>query len=525
MLFTSLEYVAFLLVVFVVFWSTYRPSVFLPLSGSLGVLGVAFLIRHAVVEGLVESWQIVLAGHLFIGAALVAVALRRGGRFDRALVLLVASYIFYMSWNATFIVLIVGSTVLDFFVGLFLDRTDEPTKRRFLLGLSLLGNLGVLGLFKYFNFFADAVHDGFAQMGVEVGRPQTNLILPVGISFYTFQTLSYTIDIYRRQLKPTTNFLEFATFVSFFPQLVAGPIVRASDFLPQFEHPRRVSADTASNGVFLIVRGMAKKILIADFLALNWIDRVWEDPGAYSSGEVWLAVFGYTWQLYADFSGYTDIARGSAKFFGFELPENFRRPFNSTGPIDFWSKWHITLSTWVRDYVYIPLGGSKKGAARSYFNLFLAFLAAGVWHGAGWTFVIFGLWHGSTVALNRMLRDAARGRLEPLEKIRPLVVAFNLSLFVVHWPTFRSPSLDNMLEMYARMFAFDFTAMRASAWVWFVIVGFTLVHFSPQRWMDQLRRQWVALPAGAQAILLVAAAGFLVWVGSAQAAPFIYFQF
>ena len=270
---------------------------------------------------------------------------------------------------------------------------------------------------------------------------------------------------------------------------------------------------------------MAKKILVADFLAGNLIDRVWDEPTAYSSGEVWIAAYAYTWQLYADFSGYTDIARGSAKLFGFELPENFRRPFNSTGPIDFWNKWHITLSTWIRDYVYIPLGGSRKGKGRSYFNLFVAFLLAGIWHGAGWTFVVFGLWHGITVALNRWLRDR-QGERAPLRGFRRVaIVAFNLFLFVFHWPTFRSTSLDNMLAMYSRMFAGDFTALRIDPWVWFVVIGFTLVHFSPERLADDLRRRWVCLPVGAQAVGLVAASALLVWVGSAQQAPFIYFQF
>ena len=471
MLFNSLEYVVFLLAVFAGFWASAR---FRPLR---------------------IGW------------------------------LLVASYVFYMSWNATFIFLIIGSTLLDFFVGLRLEQESRPSVRKGLLCISLAGNLGALGLFKYFNFFAGAVHQALTAAGWEVDRLQVDLVLPVGISFYTFQTLSYTIDVYRRSLHATRNFFEFATFVAFFPQLVAGPIVRASELLWQFTKAPRLDSDRASNAVYLIVRGMAKKILVADFLAGNLIDRVWDDPGAYSSGEVWVAVYAYTWQLYADFSGYTDIARGSAKLFGFELPENFRRPFNSTGPIDFWNKWHITLSTWIRDYVYIPLGGSRKGNARSYLNLFVAFLLAGVWHGAGWTFVVFGLWHGTTVALNRWLRDR-RGESDPATGLRRvLLVVINVFLFVFHWPTFRSTSLANMVAMYERMFAFDFGALRVGVWVWVVVLGFTAIHFSPERLGDEVRRRWVDLPVLPQVGLLVAASALLVWVGSAQQAPFIYFQF
>lgn len=472
MLFNSLEYALFLFVVFVLFWSMARA------------------------------------------------------RAVRTVLLLFASWLFYMSWNATFIALIVGSTVLDYFVGLGLASTTRPGARRALLLASLIGNLGCLGLFKYADFLIDAVSDGLAAAGIPVAPGRLNLILPVGISFYTFQTLSYTIDVYRGRLEPTRNFVEFATFVAFFPQLVAGPIVRAGEFLPQFANEPRLGLHRAGEAAFLILRGLVKKVLVADFLAANLIDRVWDDPGAWSSLEVWLAVFAYTWQLYGDFSGYTDIARGSAKLFGFELPINFRRPFDSTGPIDFWDKWHITLSTWIRDYVYIPLGGSKRGRVRSYANLFVAFLLTGIWHGAGWTFVIFGLWHATTVSLNRIWRDL-RGKkdAEVTGWKRRVLVLLNLSLFVVHWPMFRSPDLDNMLAMYERMFAFEGTAFRVAWYVVAVIGVFTMIHFSPPKWVTRAREQMARAPAVVQAAVALSVTAALVWVGRQQAAPFIYFQF
>ena len=447
-------------------------------------------------------------------------------RLARTVLLLLASWLFYMSWNATFIFLIVGSTVLDYYVGHGIHRAKKQSTRKLLLLLSLCGNLGALGLFKYADFFVGALGDGLGALGVEVAPEPLGLILPVGISFYTFQTLSYTIDVYRGRLEPQRSFLEFATFVAFFPQLVAGPIVRAKEFLPQFRHQPRLGLHRAGEAAFLIMRGLVKKVLIADFLAANLIDRVWDDPGAWSTLEVWTAVFAYTWQLYGDFSGYTDIARGSAKLFGFELPINFRRPFNSTGPIDFWDKWHITLSTWIRDYVYIPLGGSRYGRVRSYFNLWFAFLLTGIWHGAGWTFVIFGVWHATTVSINRIWRDWRGKDREPATgwKRRALVL-FNLSLFVVHWPMFRSPNIDNMFAMYERMFAFEGTAFRVAWYVVAVLGAITVIHFTPARWVSEAREAMARAPVYAQATVIIAVTAALVWVGRQQAAPFIYFQF
>ena len=472
MLFNSLEYALFLLAMFVLFW------------------GAA---RH---------------------------------RLLRTGLLLVGSWLFYMSWNASFILLIVASTVLDYVVALRIAGTERRGPRRALLAASLFGNLGMLCVFKYFDFFARAVSQGLGHAGLHVTPVQLDLILPVGISFYTFQTLSYTIDVYRRRITPTRSFLEFATFVAFFPQLVAGPIVRASEFLPQFDRKPTLDVQRAGEGVFLILRGLVKKVLLADFMAANFIDRVWDDPGAYSSGETWFATFAYNWQLYCDFSGYTDIARGSAMLFGFALPENFRRPFNTTGPIEFWNNWHITLSSWIRDYVYIPLGGSRVGTTRMYVNLVVSFLAVGIWHGAGWTYVLFALWHATTVALHRgirQLRGVDRDAETPLGRV-PLV-ALNLFLFTFHWVIFRAPDVATMREFYARMFAGDFRAFRAPWTVVAAVLAITVVHFTPRRWMEEAQRGMGRLPAVAQAAVVVAVVAALLWVGRGQAAPFIYFQF
>ncbi len=444
--------------------------------------------------------------------------------------LLIASYLFYMSWNALFIVLIIASTLVDYGVGLALGRTESEPARKALVTLSLVLNLGMLGAFKYLDFGLVAASQTAGLFGVTWEPELLHLILPVGISFYTFQTLSYTIDVYRRRIPPHRDVLEFATYVAFFPQLVAGPIVRAKEFLPQFQREPRLSQRQAQSGVYLILRGLVKKVAIADFLAVQLIDRVFDNPEVFAASEVWVAVYAYTWQLYGDFSGYTDIARGSARLLGYELPENFNRPFNTTGPIEFWKSWHITLSTWVQDYIYIPLGGSRRGFARSYANLFLSFFIIGVWHGAGWTFVIFGLYHAFGVTLNRLFRQI-RQRLgysgEPPEGglKRALLVFVSVNFFAIHWPIFRSPDLDTMLAVYRQMLETGPQSMRVGPWVWAVIVGMGVVHFCPRAWVDGAEKTLRELPWPVFGLLAAAIAALLMHIAAGQAAPFIYFQF
>ncbi len=493
MLFNSLDYIVFLALVFLLFWG---------LEPSVSIFASRLARRDR-------------------GARL---------RTMRVALLLVASFFFYMSWSAVFIVLLLGSTMLDYLVGLALGVTETEWKRKALLGVSLTGNLGLLGLFKYADFGLVAISDVLRVLGLDWQPELLHLVLPVGISFYTFQTLSYSIDVYRRRIPPHRDVLEFATYVSFFPQLVAGPIGRAKELLPQFAKPRRLSIAGAQSGIYLILRGLVKKVAIADFLATQLIDRVFDNPGAFSSGEVIVAVYAYTWQLYGDFSGYTDIARGSSRLLGFELPENFDRPFNTTGPIEFWRCWHITLSRWVQDYLYIPLGGSQRGEARTYFNLFLSFLIIGIWHGAGWTFLIFGLWHATGVTLNRAYRQwrASRGLPDRPPSggwKRALLVFVSVHFFVLHWPIFRSPSVTRMMEVYEQMLAGDWGSMRVTPWVWAVIVGMALVHFGPRAWVDAAEKRLRELPWPLMSLLVVLVAALLMHVSAGQAAPFIYFQF
>jgi alginate O-acetyltransferase complex protein AlgI len=324
----------------------------------------------------------------------------------RIVILFVASALFYHAWAASMpgpyrylLALLLGTIALDYYLGIWIERTQSPAARRALVILSLCSNLGVLVFFKYADFFAQDV--------LHLDVPRLHLILPAGISFHTFQSLSYTIDVYRRQLRATRSVIAFATFVLFFPQLVAGPIVRAQDLLPQLAELPALELEAATAGLFRIVVGLFKKIALADTLALALVDRVFEAPEHFSAVEVVAGVYGYALQIYLDFSAYSDIAIGSAQVLGFTLPENFRTPYRSANLQEFWRRWHISLSTWLRDYLYITLGGSQGAPWRTYLNLILTMLLGGLWHGASWAFVVWGALHGFGLAVTRYFQRRA----------------------------------------------------------------------------------------------------------------------
>jgi alginate O-acetyltransferase complex protein AlgI len=311
--------------------------------------------------------------------------------------LLVCSYVFYGWWDWRFCALMLGSSLVDYFVGLRLAKTESQSGRRGLLTLSLVTNLGLLGVFKYFNFFAESFQALALQCGWEVGGSTLRIILPVGISFYTFQTLGYTIDVYRRHIQPSRNLIDYLAFVSFFPQLVAGPIERASAMLPQFAQQRRLDFEMASDGCRQILWGFVKKLVIADRLAVV-VDPYFAQPDAYSGPQLMLATVFFAFQIYCDFSAYSDIAIGTAKLFGIRLMRNFAYPYFSRSVSEFWRRWHISLSTWFRDYVFVPLGGSRCSPLRRTANLVVTFLVSGLWHGAAWRFVIWGGINGAATA-------------------------------------------------------------------------------------------------------------------------------
>ena len=320
--------------------------------------------------------------------------------------LLAASYVFYGYWDQRFMALLALSTVLDFFIGKKLAATEDEKSRKRLVTLSVLTNLCVLAFFKYFGFFIESTAVFLENIGFEAHMPTLKILLPVGISFYTFQTLSYTIDVYRRRMPATHDLLGFGLFVSFFPQLVAGPIERASRLLPQIAAPREVTGSKVQAGLWLLCWGYFKKSVIADQAAdianQMFKDGTWE---SLSGLEPLLAVLAFTIQIYCDFSGYSDIARGLAKLLGFELLLNFKLPYLATGPSDFWARWHISLSTWLRDYLYIPLGGNRGSRAKTYRNMFLVMALGGLWHGAAWPYVLWGSYHGVLLVLERVILD------------------------------------------------------------------------------------------------------------------------
>jgi alginate O-acetyltransferase complex protein AlgI len=364
----------------------------------------------------------------------------------RKIGLLLASYVFYAFWGYRSVLLLLASTLIGFLVGLAMVRSPSQRARRLALLVSVVANLGLLGFFKYYGFFADSMNSLLGGLGWAF--PGLSIILPVGLSFFTFQTLSYTIDCYRGTLEPTRSIVDFALLVAFFPKLVAGPIVRAQDFLAQLHSGIEIQFADAWAGIQILLVGLCKKLLVADTLA-PFVDRVFAAPQIYSSGTIWLSVLAYTLQIYADFSGYSDMAIGCARVLGFRLPTNFQMPYLASSIREFWGKWHITLSSWLRDYLYIPLGGNRKGRVRTYLNLLLTMLLGGLWHGASWNFVIWGGVHGVALVVNRWWS----GRFSAKGSRMPSVLGSTLTFLFVSaaWVLFRAKDLSTAGLLYQKM--------------------------------------------------------------------------
>ena len=454
--------------------------------------------------------------------------LLRKHRTAAVLVLLTGSYLFYMSWNIAYIGLIIFSTVLDYFCGLAMAKAKRTGLRRLLLIISLTGNLGVLFTFKYFNFFAGSLEDIIAWGGGQVSLPELQVLLPVGISFYTFQTLSYTIDIYRGRLRPTKRFLDFALFVSFFPQLVAGPIIRASVFLPQLKNRFTFLSRRSERGLYLVLLGLFKKVVIADLLALNLVDRVFDVPLLYSGLENMLALYGYAFQIYNDFSGYSNIAIGSALILGFTFPENFHTPYKAADLREFWHRWHISLSTWLRDYLYIPLGGNRRGPARTYINLLITMVLGGLWHGAGWNFLIWGVIHGTGLAFCRGFNSVCPRLDETVRRrwwtrLPAIIMTFHVVCFA--WIFFRCENLETARRMIINITDMGLGTDHITPRILLVLALAALTHFMPDKLWQRLKIGFVCLPAFGQAMIALVAVALFYLVSASKAVPFIYFQF
>ena len=451
----------------------------------------------------------------------------------RKLVLLVASYIFYMWWNPAFILLILFATSVNYVVGLALADEHNQQRRKLLLTFGLVASLGLLGYFKYAGFLADNTLYVMTLLGFEVHWTSIEITLPVGISFYIFQTLSYTIDVYRREISECRSPLDFALFVAFFPQLVAGPIVRAADFIPQLRNPIRISCDQAT--FFLIVRGLAKKVLIADNIAIL-ADRIFDDPGSFPSIIIWLAAISFAIQIYCDFSGYSDIAIGISRVIGFRLPLNFDHPYLARNPSDFWRRWHISLSSWLRDYLYISLGGNRGGSFKTYRNLILTMLLGGLWHGASWNFAIWGLLHGCFLVVHRFygnLRRRNPSYRPSTGLINHLISICAMQYFVLlAWIAFRVPEVDALQIALHRFIFFDFnfaiSNIGLGAASFFsslaLMFAFGVLHLASRR-VGQIDRflGTVSMPTATLICILVGFAACLLW--PMTDVPFIYFQF
>jgi D-alanyl-lipoteichoic acid acyltransferase DltB (MBOAT superfamily) len=430
----------------------------------------------------------------------------------RCLWILAFSMFFYYKCSGAFLLLLLALALMDYWVAKRLSKERSASKRKGWLLLSLSGNLGALFYFKYANFL-------LSNLGLE----KLDIVLPVGISFFTFQSLSYTVDIYRKEIKPAKSLLDYLFFATFFPQLVAGPIVRAKQFLPQIRNKLSLNPDAFGRAWFLILGGLFKKAVISDYISLNFVDRVFDNPSLYSALENLAAVYGYALQIYCDFSGYSDMAIGLALLMGFELTLNFDAPYRSASITEFWRRWHISLSSWLRDYLYIPLGGNRKGRWRTYLNLMLTMLLGGLWHGASWKFVAWGAWHGLLLSLERALGLAKRWS-GPLAQI----TAFHA--VCLGWIYFRASDFATGTLMLRKIFGgieiLHFTELLAAyPGVFFLILLGYAMHMSPKRWDLGLQGWMSRASLAGKAAMLAGMVWLIVQVQGAQIQPFIYFQF
>jgi alginate O-acetyltransferase complex protein AlgI len=444
--------------------------------------------------------------------------LRRGLHVNdaaRLAFLTLASYVFYGWWDWRFLPLMWASTTVDWIAGQKIAASEDPAYRKRWLATSMTFNLAILGFFKYYGFFAANVNETAVKMGMSAFAPMLVVVLPIGISFYTFNSMSYTIDIYRRVVKPAKSLLHFSTFVAMFPHLVAGPIVRYSDIEDQFNDlKKKLPWDQAATGIYFFVMGMAKKLLIADQLA-GPVNAYFAAPAGQGALAAWLGVLGYTFQIYFDFSGYSDMAVGLAHLLGIQFPINFNSPYKAENIADFWRRWHISLSTWLRDYLFIPLGGSRKGMARTAVNLFITMFLGGLWHGANWTFVCWGLYHGVLLAGYAVLRE--RG-LVPRSVALGRAITF--LLVVLGWVFFRSGTLAQAAGIFREMFgAAGMGSLHANVmFLATIVAAWAIANFAPNSWEIKFEPK----PRYAYALALA-----LVWtiLLLQKESPFLYFQF
>jgi len=474
---------------------------------------------------------------VFLLACFAVFWLLKDRRLPRAIFLVIASYGFYfygtfeaakeeepplgpIGWTTLCLAVIFIGSSLDFFIGKQLAKTENPRARKALLLASIFYYLGVLSVFKYFNFAADSITDALVYAGVRISPIHLRVVLPFGISFFTFETMSYTIDVYRRQIEPSNRYLDYLLFVCFFPHLVAGPIVRPRQMLPQLAAAPRYDQNQQMRGLWLIASGLAKKMIIGDNLSLLFVNRVFDNPERFSGVESLFAVYGYAVKIYADFSGYTDVAIGSALLFGYELPQNFDAPYVARNLQDFWHRWHISLSTWLRDYLYVPLGGSRGSSFFTHRNLLITMLLGGLWHGASWNFVIWGALHGVLLAVTRAWQ---RRSLPQWPRAAAILLTFHYVCFA--WIFFRAKTFAHATLLLSRIAhgGASTTNLPAKA---LVLIGVAIaLHAVPKKWDEKARDLFARAPALVQGVVLAAAAIAIHVASGVKVQPFIYGQF
>jgi len=449
----------------------------------------------------------------------------------RKLVLILASCIFYMWWSPIFIFLLLGPMAIDFNVARWLERVDDLSRRRMLVTLSIVVNFGLLIFFKYYVFLAHNVLRLAQGFGFDVHWQPFDVTLPIGISFYTFERMSYTIDIYRRRARAASSLLDYSLFITFFPRLIAGPIVRAAEFLPQLRSKLALRFDAGI--FFLLLRGLTKKVVVADNLS-PFVERVLSAPGAWPSVVIWLGAIAFAAQIYCDFSGYSDMAIGLGRVFGLELPQNFNHPYFSRNPSEFWRRWNMTLSFWLRDYLYISLGGNRSGKARTYVNQMITMLLGGLWHGANWSFMLWGFLHGLALGVHRGLQDLGMlgRRASSSRLVRAVSIVVAQYWVLLCWIPFRITDTPKMLTAVRKFVLFDgnfrlgdlgLGAMSLFSTI-LLLAAFVVLHALSAR-SGGLDRLLSRLPLAAGLAVAFAAGIVLVVLWPLSEAPFIYFQF
>ncbi len=450
-------------------------------------------------------------------------------RKGQNILLLIASYIFYGAWDWRFLGLLIFSTVIDYHLANFIHRAHTRARRRFFLILSLTFSLGILGFFKYFNFISENISFLFHAAGREASIPLLRVILPLGISFYTFQTMSYIIDVYRKEISPAKSFLDFALFISFFPQLVAGPIERAAHLLPEIAQERQLNWDKMAEGTRLFFWGLFKKVVIADNMAI-WADRIFSSQGDLPGFLILSGVYAFSFQILCDFSGYTDMARGLAKWMGFDLMLNFNKPYLAATPSEFWQRWHISLSSWLKSYLYIPLGGNRKGSIRTGINLMLTMTLGGLWHGASWTFVTWGAYHGLLLIFYRWFVPET---FHDTFWKRAIKISIMFHLTCLGWIFFRAESLSQSLH-FIRQIIFDFQFKEFFSLMTnsfhFLLLGLAIfllliLYLSNDVIPEKPKITWKQTPFGFRWAGIFCLGFFYLLFAVTRANQFIYFQF